>query len=101
LDEEVEVSVPTLRFKPLNELFDNDIASIAKYKINKKKLQICKFVLLIKKIFKIFKTLITTLLISSNDNNDRITDDGIVSMTEGKNDRKIKMKYLKKRMRIN
>jgi len=28
LDEEVEVSVLTLRFKPLNELFDNDSASI-------------------------------------------------------------------------
>ena len=28
LDEEVEVQVPTLRLKPLNELFDNDSSSI-------------------------------------------------------------------------
>jgi len=30
LDEEVEVQVPTLCLKPLNELFDNDSSSIEK-----------------------------------------------------------------------
>ena len=38
LDEEVEVQIPTLRLKPMNELFDNDNSSIEMLDCNQNKI---------------------------------------------------------------
>ena len=82
-------SASTLCIKPLNELFDNDNSSIEKQDDQRKivNTQICfthpKDIQSLENI---------SNDISSNDNNDGITDEDEVAMTEEKNDRKIKGK---------